>query len=150
MANSVTISVNNAYGQKGAYVARITGTDPKFGFKREFLAGTSPVIFEPGIYEDCDVTRKGKDIGWYFVFAHPTKPGELRRTRADKSDVAALVGSGRTVGDVQFTWVDDPADASRGEWKFDVSAQPNRAALEAERSQLQARLAEIAKLLGEA
>lgn len=143
MANNVTISVSNAYGQKGAYVARIVGTDPKFGFKREFLAGTSPVIFEPGIYEDCDVERKGKSIGWYFVFSHPTKPGEIRKVRADKSDVAALVGSGRTVGDVQFVWVDDPADATKGKWTFDVAARPNFAALEAERARIVARLAEI-------
>lgn len=147
MSNYVTISVDNAYGQKGAYVARIVGTDPKFGFRREFLAGLSPTIFESGIYEDCDVERKGrKNVGYWFVFRHPTKPDELRKTRADKSDVGALVGTGRTVDDVRFWFVPSEADPNKGRWEFDLNQQAapsDRDALMAERERLLARVAEI-------
>lgn len=151
MSATTTISVSNAYGQKGAYVARITGLDKKFGFAREFLVGHSPVIYEPGVYEDCDVNRKGgKEIGYYFVFF--CRHGELRKARADKSDVAQFFATGRTIDSIDFIFTASTDDSKKGTWSFDITKHKDTlGALREERDKLLKRLADIdAVLMGDA
>lgn len=70
----LTITADSkCYGNTSQYVARITGRHPKFTFDREFTgrkerSTTRAYIDEPGLYECCDIDKKGrKDITFALV-----------------------------------------------------------------------------------
>lgn len=60
-------TVCNEYGAKGNYVARIVGRDSKMTFAREFL-GANAVVDDAGIYELCDISRKGEKQQTYVLY----------------------------------------------------------------------------------
>lgn len=112
--NFVIINVN---GERGSYVAQLTGLDRKFGFVRDFC-GRSAVVTGPGVYEDVDTDRKGrKDVGYYFVFRSPIS-GSLRKTRADKIDVIKLFAAGMNVEQLTFEFIPDEPGSKVGKWSF--------------------------------
>jgi hypothetical protein len=92
----ITIRAQNNYnerfapqGAKKAYVARITGRDPKYTFKKEFLAGKDSYdVDEPGLYEVRNVDKKGRpDDEWVIVLMVGEK---LEEFSADKSEAMAI------------------------------------------------------------
>jgi hypothetical protein len=66
---------SRCYGNSGQYIARITGRAEKYTYAREFVGrkrdrDTSAIIDEPGIYEECDIDKKGrKDLTYAYVYA---------------------------------------------------------------------------------
>lgn len=73
-------SSNRAYNVKGDYVARIAGKDAKYTFQREFLGATAG-IDEPGLYEICNIDKRGDKNHVYRVIAESPE-GELIALRA--------------------------------------------------------------------
>jgi len=101
-----------AYGYEGKqYLARITGRDPKFTFRREFIGRksgkrgetTEADVDTPGLYLECDVDKKGKEESFRLVFEHE---GELRALYMKKENamiVARRIDDGeRLSGIVKF------------------------------------------------
>ena len=100
---AIRLSAGAAYGQKGQFVARVTGRDPKFTFAREFLGrkegkrggSTTVMVDEPGLYETRDVDRKGGIEDTYHV-VEMTAAGLVKDTcmTEDAMTLARLIGDG--------------------------------------------------------
>ena len=67
---------SNEYGNSKQYIARISGRDSKFTFRREFAGRktgrrndrTEAFVDEPGLFEICDIDKKGrKDLGYALI-----------------------------------------------------------------------------------
>ena len=63
-AHNTLIASSDKYGVTSQYIAKITGTDAKYGMSREFIGAkkgqtTTAVIDEDGLYELGTVTKKG-------------------------------------------------------------------------------------------
>lgn len=106
----IRLNASAAYGEKGQYIARITGRDSKFTFAREFIGRkggkrneeTSADVDDPGVYECCDIDRKrGKDSR--FVLVIKQADGTLVSRRSDKEDAMAIakqIDAGRDFSDI--------------------------------------------------
>ena len=94
----ITITASsNVFGESKQYLAHITGRSAKFQFNREFVGRktgrrnetTEYSTDEAGLYEDCDIDKKGrKDIGYWIVVNNPA--GELIKTRCSMEDALAI------------------------------------------------------------
>lgn len=68
-------ATSRCYGNSGQYIARINGRDSKYTYNRAFVGrksdrSTTAIIDEPGIFEECDIDKKGrKDMT--YVYACP-------------------------------------------------------------------------------
>lgn len=90
----ITFIAESKYGCTGQYVARITGRDSKFTFNREFTGRkegkrgetTRAEVDQPGLYEVCDVTKRGKDSSYFVMCDTVIEHGELagKKTQAKK------------------------------------------------------------------
>jgi hypothetical protein len=130
----ITITASsNVFGESKQYIARITGRDPKFQLRREFVGRktgkrndtTEYSTDETGIYEDCDIDKKGrKDIGYWLV-ANAPATGELIKTRANLEDVLApakRLDAGERLEDmIALTPRTDTADPTK--WTYSVRSQ---------------------------
>lgn len=109
--STVKISVASAaFGKSGQYIAKITGRDEKKTFAREFIGEksgkrneiTSVETDEIGVYEDCDVNKKGsKEVGYLVVL--PSPAGELESYRLEKDEAltaAKRLDAGESVEDM--------------------------------------------------
>lgn len=105
---TVTFGAEAANGRSGQYIARITGRDQKYQFQREFVGRkggrrnevSEHETDEPGLYECCDATKRGKDSRFY---AAVEVAGTLRAFRLDKAEalaVAKALDAGGAVGDL--------------------------------------------------
>jgi hypothetical protein len=74
-------AVSKSYGNNGHYIARVTGRNSKYTFEREFIGRMDgrekhAYIDEPGLYEICDIDKKGrKDQNYRIIVPDPS--GEL-------------------------------------------------------------------------
>ena len=79
---AVTFTVTGSTFESGKpYIARITGTDRKYGLAREFLAANrtmrgstiyrEAITYTPGLYETVDITRKGPARTYRLVVPAP-------------------------------------------------------------------------------
>lgn len=102
MASTVNMTANAAYGMKGHYIARITGRDSKFTFKREFIGrkcgkrneGCEATIDDPGLYMTCDVDRKrNKDETYYVVETDGDGIEDQTCTKEEAMKLAKLMDS---------------------------------------------------------
>lgn len=127
----VTITASsNVFGESKQYLAHITGRDPKFQLRREFVGRktgkrndvTEYSTDEIGIYEDCDIDKKGrKDIGYWLVVNHPA--GVLIKVRANLEDVLVLakrMDAGERLEDM-ITLAPRSDDATK--WAYDVRSK---------------------------
>ena len=105
---TVSLAASSDYGQTGQYVARLTGRDSKFTFRREFIGSKSGKrgelshadVDDPGVYELRDATRKGKVDKYRLVLE---LDGELHKLVSDKEDAMAIckaLDAGRVFGDI--------------------------------------------------
>lgn len=105
---TVTFVADAANGRSGQYIARITGRDQKYQFQREFVGrkggrrneSSEHETDEPGLYECCDATKRGKDSRFY---AAVEVGGVLRAFRLDKAEalaVAKALDAGVAIGDI--------------------------------------------------
>jgi len=85
----ITLRVQNNYnerfapaGAKKAYIARITGRDPKMTFAREFH-GKEVMVDEPGLYELRNTDKKGRPDDEYCII-YPDVDGSLVEESVDK------------------------------------------------------------------
>lgn len=84
--NTVTLSADNKqYGNtRGHYVARLIGRDSKFTFSREFL-GSDVHVDAPGVYEICNIDKKGrKDKTYRLVAISPAGQLLILKAQADQ------------------------------------------------------------------
>lgn len=80
---SLKFTATADYGLSGQYVARLRGRHSKFTFEREFLGRksgkrnefTQVEIDEPGLYEECDVGKRGKSSTYYAMVPGRTEGG---------------------------------------------------------------------------
>lgn len=95
----ITLTASAAYGQTGQYVARITGRDSKFTFAREFIGrksnrDTSADVDEPGLYEVCDIDKKGrKESTFKLVLPNGDKLATLGTDKEDAMKIAKEMAS---------------------------------------------------------
>jgi len=94
------------YGMTGQYVARITGRSAKFGYGREFIGRkggkrnetTEATVIDAGLYETCDVDKKGKDSTYRVIMQ---TDGELRQSLPvsdeDAMQIASALDAGREI-----------------------------------------------------
>jgi len=105
----ITLSANADFGHSGQYVARITGRDAKFTFRREFIGRkggrrgdvTTADVDEPGLYECCNVERKAGKVSRFYILVEVADT--LRRLTSDKEDAMVLakrLGAGEQLGDM--------------------------------------------------
>jgi len=78
---------SKAYGQSGHYVARIDGRDEKVTFSRSFVGIQSgrdrvAVIDSPGLYEICNLDKKGRKSQVYRIIVNDPSIGDLIELRA--------------------------------------------------------------------
>lgn len=112
MATSITLRAARGYGAASKpYIAALTGTDPRYGFERSFLAGrhyssrsgstggVEAVVTEPGLYESCDVDGKGKDSRYHLVLDLGGDAG-LTAIRIKRDTAIELLKSGRAVTEI--------------------------------------------------
>lgn len=145
---ATTIKLPRDYdGNNKLWAARVTGRDPKFGFKREFLP--SPIATEPGLYAtsaDQGRHNRGPNQRYYLVL-HDDTHGLVRTGALSEESVALIVDQyldridkivpqGQVEGKDFFRWARDGRVQLRG-------AETSADALIAERERLLARLAEI-------
>jgi hypothetical protein len=108
---AITWIVENGYnerfapaGAKKAYVARITGRDPKMTFAREFLGHGRVIVDEPGLYEIRETDKKGRPDDYYRVVLE--HEGELRQSvqlaREDAMGIAKALASRSIDGCVEL------------------------------------------------
>lgn len=83
-------------GDGKAYLARIVGLDPKFGFKRDFLV--SGLVTDPGIYEAVSYHYGKREGGFHVVL--PVE-GKLQVVKAREQTVVELLQAGRPVTDLR-------------------------------------------------
>ena len=104
----ITITAKADFGMSGQYVARINGRDSKYTFNREFLGRksgkrnetTEADTDEEGLYERCDVTKRGKDSSFLIIL---TINGDLYAFKSDKEDamkIAKEMDSGRKLAEI--------------------------------------------------
>lgn len=76
MANTITLTATARYGYGGKqYIALLTGRDPKFTFKREFVGRkegkrretATYTTDQPGLYMTCDLDSKGRKDETYWL-----------------------------------------------------------------------------------
>ena len=94
----ITINVSSSeYGNNRQYIAHIIGRASKFIFLREFVGRksgkrnehTEYSTDEVGLYEDCDISRKGeKEIGYWLVASAPD--GELVKMRSNLEEAMKI------------------------------------------------------------
>ncbi len=131
MPEIIRLQASASYGHTGQYVARLTGRDSKFTFAREFIGRRSERtstadVDDAGLYEICDVDRRGGKDSTYWVVA---KVGdELYKFAASKAEamkIAKAFDDGRKLEDVVSPWLScrelrDVAEAIV-KWKFFLS-----------------------------
>lgn len=107
----VTITVSsNCFGNNKQYIAHITGRAEKYTFAREFVGRKIGKRFdtteystdEIGLYEDCDIDKKGsKDPGYLIVATLPTgEIGKLRSNLEDAMKIANRLDGGEQIMDM--------------------------------------------------
>lgn len=74
----VSIDCKRYVSGRKFWIAKITGTDKKYGFSREFVNGAyGAKILTAGVYDVCNIPRQGaSDYERYFLRVYPT--GEYR------------------------------------------------------------------------
>jgi hypothetical protein len=106
--STVRLSVESKFGFSGQYIARITGRAPKVHFAREFVGSkfgkrsecTAYETDETGMFEECDVTKSGKQKSYALVL--PWKD-DLRKLYTDLDDaliIAKRLGEGESLEEV--------------------------------------------------
>lgn len=105
----IKLNASADFGHTGQYVARITGRNSKYTFEREFLGKKSgkrneyseAMVDDPGLYEERDVTRKGKKERYYIVINDLA--GELCGFSAKTEDamkIAKALDSGKKIDEI--------------------------------------------------
>lgn len=139
---------NNAYKSTAkVWVAKITDTDTKMGFEREFLPKTAHVT-EPGFYEVVSVTSKGRTARDHYVIA--VFEDELVKCPIKETTLVDLLTDGRPVEQIDIHRDADGDLTIRnagGAIAWKGLFEGKREELLVERAKLVARIAEIDGLL---
>jgi hypothetical protein len=107
----------------GQYLARITGRDPKYQFQRAFVGRkigkrndcTQATIDDPGLYEICDATKKGKTHRFRVILAAGEGLDLRKITEAEALGIAKALGLGRTIDQIVRFLPDEGSDTGRYE-----------------------------------
>jgi hypothetical protein len=97
------VAESKDYPNSKQYVARIVGRDKRFTFSREFVGSksgrtTTAHIDEPGIYEVCDIDRKGrKEPDYRVVLARPPAFPPLGTADPDLLNFPASIEEAMTI-----------------------------------------------------
>ena len=94
MKTTVTLNAEGSYGHERQYIARIVGRDHKFTYHREFVGrkagrSTSATVDEPGLYELCDIDKKGRKESRFRIVVTAGEDLISLRAGADNADGAA-------------------------------------------------------------
>jgi hypothetical protein len=112
----VTLKAGAAYGQSGQYIARIIGRDSSRTFKREFVGrktdqrSSQAEIDEVGLYEVCDIDKKGRKEQSYTLVVDVDGLGELDEFGSDREDAMAIakaMDEGREFSQIVHCWYAD-------------------------------------------
>lgn len=109
----VTLSASRGYGAANKpWVARILGTDRKFGLNREFVAGRTTnsksgktgsldaLVTTTGLYEACSVDGKGKESSFYAVLRVGEELESIRLKESTAHEIADALEAGRSIDDL--------------------------------------------------
>ncbi len=95
-----TLTCGQGYGGRKPWIARISGTDSKYGFDREFLSVRmsysrsgktgrgEAYITEPGLYQCRDTGQRGNEDRFYVIL--PDADGQLIEHTIDEDDALKL------------------------------------------------------------
>jgi hypothetical protein len=129
---AITFSASASYGNGGKqFVARITGRDKKFTFRREFIGrkggkrneSAEALVDDPGLYEVRDIDNKGRPDDSYFVVLEAD--GELRKSIALSAEyvmpIARRLDAGEDIGRiVEMSERPSRRDPSRMVWDVEI------------------------------
>jgi hypothetical protein len=138
----ITLTASADFGFSGQYVARITGRDSKYTFSREFLGrkggkrneDTTADVDDLGLYEVCDVTKRGKDSAFWLVIEGRAGMARISCSKEDAMKIAKEMDAGRRFEDIlAVTPYDVEARALRERIKTETAPYSDeRTAMQAE------------------
>jgi hypothetical protein len=134
----VTLNAQSkSYGNTGQYIARLKGRDRKFGYDREFVgrksgSTSSATIDEPGLYEMCNLDRKGRKEHVYRIIVE--HEGELIELRAGGDNIdgvaaeeTAMAITKRLDAGEAFDTLIDVIDGDEPKYRLRTKAEAKRA-----------------------
>lgn len=106
---AIYIAADSAdFGNQKQHLAEITGKDPKYGLKREFIGAregkrgnrTGANISQPGLYEIGDIDKKGrKSLSYKAILKHPSGIGVVSHN-IDSADIGRVAAHLHEGGDI--------------------------------------------------
>lgn len=105
---TIRLTAESKWGFHGQYIAKLTGRAPKVQFAREFCGSkvgkrgetTSYETDETGLYEVCDVNKRGKDKTYKLVLPWKDRLCVLTTDCEDALAIAKRLGNGENIEDV--------------------------------------------------
>jgi hypothetical protein len=130
---TLTASADFGYGGK-QYIARVTGRDPKWGMRLEFIGSkggkrdetTTATVDEPGLYKVRGWSRKYHEEATYYIIFEVD--GELKRFACKESD-ASKISKAIVTREFREIVTVDPDDNTK--WIFQTERQAEKAAVAA-------------------
>lgn len=119
MAIYTTLEASRGYGGGKAWVARIIGTDRKFGLNREFLAGKSEssrsgatgsftsTISQPGLYQVRDTGQRKNQDRYYLITEFEGETAKLGCKESTAYEIAARLEAGESVDQICSVYRDE-------------------------------------------
>ena len=115
-SETITLSAESKFGHSGQYIAKLIGRAERVQFERVFVGAkfgkraecTSYETDESGLYEVCDVAKRGKDKSYYLVL--PWREGLIKLT-SDSTDalkIAKRLGAGERLEQIVRACLGDP------------------------------------------
>lgn len=109
MKKTISLKAEAGYSNSGKqFIARITGRDSKFTFRREFLGKksgkrgdfTTAIVDEPGLYQTRDIDNKGRtDDSFVVIWRRPD--GGLCDTPCSETEAMQIARQLHDGGDVE-------------------------------------------------
>lgn len=104
----ISLSSYSDFGHQGQYVALITGRNTSYTFERTFVGRktgkrneiSEAHVDEPGLYECCNVGKKGKSSIFYLVLNFGDTLDKLDIDRKDAMYIAKEMDKGRKLTDI--------------------------------------------------
>lgn len=120
-SETITLSAESKFGHSGQYIAKLVGRAERVQFDRVFVGAkfgkrsecTSYETDEAGLYEVCDVGKRGKDKTYYLVL--PWHEGLIKLTSdsADALKIAKRLGAGERLEQIARACLGDPLTDSQ-------------------------------------
>ena len=125
---------SKCYGNNGQFIAELTGREKKWIFERTFDgrksgSTTEHTIDTPGLFEACDLDRKGnKDYRYRLYVMAGDKLVRFRIEKEDAMTIAKAMDDGRKLDEIVLAEASDAPEAYEGHvWSIVSAAESKKA-----------------------